>query len=284
MSKINLFESGILHPEIDDGNIVSVTFTFEGNDEEPVYIGTGNPADNANGKAAISAYADLLSNGVFDHPLTDMVLGTIFIRDTANLDAFYASEIGFITDKSDAAGFPRVTRNLFPEGVACLHRRNGKFFATNPGRSAGVAQVRYVDWMQAAVQQRNLKVRTRPFQEWITTVLGTLSIEDPKERRATRDENIAAAVDKKQVSRQVGKGLRQLRNGDDSVLKSEILVTDFLTGEPVDMLEKSVRTVLIHTSRGDTHPRIWDRSGAAMLAFQAIGARKGWSVELDPDL
>lgn len=287
MGKHNLVSEGILTPvyleDDEEGRIE--TFKFELDPDLPwSVVGTRNKFDNANGKAAIRAYADLLSHGIWDNPNTDFETGSVFIRATADMDAFYASDVGYITAANNDPKYPHVSEKQFPGGVAWLHRINGKFKITTLDGTGEEAQERYVEWLTAASLGYNLEVRVLPFPEWANAVLANLSIDDHQVRLDGRNEAYGKAIEKKNLYRKGQKLAGKVKAGDAD-LQPSIVVKLWGSEDTVDLMELPMQTVKIHTSRGNEELRTWDPgSFGSRVTFQTVASTRGYSVELDPKL
>lgn len=288
MPKLNLFTANILKPipfkdadGKEDGRIEYVEFVLDPNDDHFEVVGTRNNFDNANGKAAISAYADFLSHGRYDHPLTDLENGTVFVRSDADLKAFYQSDVGYVTTDCQLPGFPKVTEAKYPNGVAWLHRRRGRFIAGPLSRDGEIPQARHADWLMAAVVGYNLRVRTLPFQPWIVKVLENLSIDDHKERLAGRDAAYTTAVERKNVRKNVGK---QAGRGTEAPQGAIVVKVWSSKGETVDVNELRPQVVRVHDNRGGFWNTTWDGGYMSRLEMAEIASHNGWSIELDPEL
>lgn len=280
--KSNLVTSGILVPEIqDDGRIVNVEFKLD-DDMETIYVGSSNSTDTENSKSAISAYADLLSHGIWDHPDTDKVGGTVLIREKANLNAFYASDIGYVNVGYEGTKFPRITRASYPMGWAQIHRRAGTYFVSDPQNPD--VQSRYCDWVQSAILGYNLKARTLPYQDWIVAVLENLSIESAEERLADRNNRYNNRVDRNRLNTKVRKDLRAINAGATNLVPDGAIVVKLYGSEDtVDMNELPAQTVQIHTNRGARFFATWNPASiGARVQFSKLAGAAGWSVELNP--
>jgi len=287
MPKIFLPDTDIFTQEADDeGRIAYVEFHLD--EGMPTNtIETRNAFDNANGKALISAYLDLLTHGLFDSPFTDEELGMLFVRaDKHDADGnfpYYASDIGFVAVGYDGElKVPSVREAAYPEGWANLHRRNGKFKLSGFSKKSEIPQTRYADWLQAAAQGFNARVRTVPFQPWIEAVIENISIEDPEARLEDRNARYNKTVTFKRVHQKTRAEVSKIKSGKPSSVdvSQPITVRVFGTEEEVNMLDVAPGLVVVHTDRGDTQTMNWDGSLDAKVRFAQISAKNGWTVEL----
>lgn len=244
-------------------------------------------------RAVITATADLLGHGIFDHPLTDMVYGTVFVRANADLsDKGEVSKIGFITELNEQPQkFGKFRKQYANAGINQLHRRGG-YFVQGPVESDN--QARYVYYMQQALAGvRNYKVRIPPFLNegqlnedgtrnpgWIQTVLTNLSIEDYEERLEARNTSISNALQEQQTFKKTAGEVRKVLRGERKLDKTMTVRVYGTEKDEVDISKLTPQTLTFHKDGEEPVELDWDSGIAARIMVNDF-VDQDWAVELE---
>lgn len=294
MSKKNLLADGTIRFFDKDGNestdttgyVSQVLITLDPTSDVYEEIQSRNKFEVGEGQAAIRAAADLLAHGLFDHPLTDMVLGTVFVRANADLTSKkILSNLGFITEDNDEPRkFGKFYKGIAIHGVNQLHRRGGHWVQ---GPVEDGNQSRYVFWMQQHLLGNNTSIRIVPWLNegkdgnmgWIQTILTNLAMEDYEERLEVRNENIQNFLDSQRRYTRGQKQVKEVKQGRRE-LAGTLTVKIFGTEEEVDALTLPPQTIIVHPEGQAEYEIDWDTGTVSRLMLEEV-ALFGHTIELE---
>jgi hypothetical protein len=287
MPQKNLVEGGVLRVERDgQGRIEYMSFIFdESPDARLEEIDTSSPFDDDNGKTAISAYLTLMSYGIYDAEGTDMDGGLAFMFASPQLqekNGVYASELGYVAKEYngvvDFGRWPRYRQDdgwYVPRWAVVNRSVRGQYKLTRTRMAVTENVETKGDWLWAASQNINLKVRTLPFHQWAEAVLETASVEDPAERAAVYWDKYNKARARNTERQRIYKDTLSAQQGR---IELPTALSVKVGEELVPLEETAHQDVLIHYPAGDeTHP--WNGSVNAKIRFARV-ASQGYECEL----